>query len=776
MGATLIPDALPPAYAPLGIYRQWLPWKSMPDVDPMKKPRKVPVDQYGRPCNPHDARNHHDFDTARILAIALGATGLGFVLTDRDPIFCADIDHALVNGVWNETARAAFAAFPGALFELSFSGDGFHLFGISHAQPDCGVENEAAGLAIYRTLRFIAVTFEQHQGAVLDQSSNDLVFSPVWIPPTQRFEPVELIDAYDPGWSGPEDDEALIAKFLAAAPGPNGLPNAKLWAGQWEGYYPSQSEADQALATKLAFWAGKNPLRMNRLFERSQLYRPEKWGARPDYALSTITRAVNTTTNVYNDGKGAVGPTVELAPGTPAAYAYLDPQQQLEFFSTCTYVIDRDEVFDKRDGVFLNRGRFRARYSHFVFAIDGENDKTTEDAWKAFTESRVNPVRIAHSVTFRPPEPAGTVYEEEGRTLVNTYVPAVVERVRGDASPFLDLLGRVIHDAHDRDIYLSYAAHAVQNPGSKAGWAIVVQGVPGNGKSLLAEIIARAIGLRFVHVPNPADIENKFNQWLEGTLLVIVNDADREATQRDLSEILKPLITDRRIEIQGKGVNQYTGDNRANVLINTNHRDAVRKTREDRRFAVIYTNQQKVEDLARDGLTEDYFARFVAWLESGGFAICAEFLHSYSIPDALNPSVGALRAPLTSSTDAAIRESMTRAEQILAEAIAAGRLGLRGGWVSFKAAADVLERETRSTKKVRQTIEALGYVPHPHLPDGRSTRPTAVDGNTKPRIFCVDGGLRCNIEDPARVIAAYEKAQGIRIAQPAQPGGGNRGA
>lgn len=50
----------------------------------------------------------------------------------------------------------------------------------------------------------------------------------------------------------------------------------KLWEGEWERDYPSQSEADLALCAMLAYWTGGDWERVDRLFRRSGLYR-EKW-------------------------------------------------------------------------------------------------------------------------------------------------------------------------------------------------------------------------------------------------------------------------------------------------------------------------------------------------------------------------------------------------------------------------------------------------------------------------------------------------------------------
>lgn len=95
------------------------------------------------------------------------------------------------------------------------------------------------------------------------------------------------------------DDAELIDRAHKAA---NGGKFSRLWAGDWEGAgYPSQSEADLALAEILAFWTGGDPERIDRLFRQSGLYR-DKW-ARPDYRDRTIARALSMTTEFYNQEK-----------------------------------------------------------------------------------------------------------------------------------------------------------------------------------------------------------------------------------------------------------------------------------------------------------------------------------------------------------------------------------------------------------------------------------------------------------------------------------------
>ena len=69
------------------------------------------------------------------------------------------------------------------------------------------------------------------------------------------------------------DDNELIDKALKSKNGDN---FSRLWNGIWENYYPSQSEADQALCNMLAFWTNKDHDRMDRIFRQSGLMR-DKW-------------------------------------------------------------------------------------------------------------------------------------------------------------------------------------------------------------------------------------------------------------------------------------------------------------------------------------------------------------------------------------------------------------------------------------------------------------------------------------------------------------------
>jgi len=95
-------------------------------------------------------------------------------------------------------------------------------------------------------------------------------------------------------------DQELIEKALHAA---DGAKFSRLWKGDTTGY-PSLSEADYALAHKLAFWTNKNPERIDRLFKQSGLCQdPERLKKWKRLAAQTIRKAIANTPEGYEPRK-----------------------------------------------------------------------------------------------------------------------------------------------------------------------------------------------------------------------------------------------------------------------------------------------------------------------------------------------------------------------------------------------------------------------------------------------------------------------------------------
>lgn len=755
---------------------------------------KIPLSPYTLDaCAANDPANFADYDTCAAMVAAGMAHGVawsvqpGYYFLDVDGSLYAPPEHDMT----------------GAHYEVSSSGKGCHFIGrYTGERPAhrCKVSIAGADLELYTADRFVALTAEPPHSLPDTTPALGNMVATTFAPRAQlsatewTYEPV-------PEWNGPEDDDELIERMLnrreSAASAFGGRATLRdLWECNVDALaasFPDNtgerpydgSSVDQALSNHLAFWTGNNCERMWQLIQRSGLMR-DKWH-RDDYRESTILKAVGACAVVYGQ-KADKAPTpqtipalaVPVAPMPPSAptataevqkptlrdgFQFVNVDGQLLLFKGCCYVTDEHKVLTPT-GKMLKPEQFKANFGGYTFALDATNTKVTTDAWLAFTQSQAVTFPRADTSVFKPDIPAGAIVTEEGLRMVNTYVPVEVPRKQGDPTPFLIHLAKLLPNEHDRDILLAYMAAVVQFPGVKIQWAPLIQGVQGNGKTLLTRVVARAVGRRYVHMPRADEIGNKFNEWLVGKILCGVEEIYVPGHKVEVMEVLKPMITaGDGIGIEGKGKDQVTRDICCNFMFTSNHKDAVKLEEGDRRFAIFYTAQQELVHLRRDGMDCEYMPVLYEWLNRGGYAIVTDFLHTYPIPDALNPTTTLHRAPRTSSTAEAVEMSRGMVEQEIMEAVAEGRPGFCGGWIS-SVALDRLLDQLRASRVVprskrKDLLQGLGYMLHPALTDGRMTSASTVDGGAKPRLYIQHGHLHAQLSTPAQVAASYQNAQQV---------------
>ncbi|MDX7777914.1 DUF5906 domain-containing protein [Aeromonas hydrophila] len=393
-------------------------------------------------------------------------------------------------------------------------------------------------------------------------------------------------------------------------------------------------------------------------------------------------------------------------------FALFDPSAQMDMWSECCYVESHHAVL-MANGRLLAPDRFNASQPGGEYTIS--KGKETRKPFDAFVGSQYVTFPKAERLAFRPEMPPREVFEEAGRTFVNSYVPCPGARTRGDVSPFLQHLSLLLPDERDREILLSWMAGIVQSPGVKARWSPVLIGTQGNGKSLVADVLAAAVGRGHVVKPRADQLGGRFNSWIEGRLLAIVEEVHTQG-RREVMDALKPLITEERIETEGKGRDAVMTDNRCNLIMCSNHPDAIHKTEDDRRYAVFFCAQQSAEEKARDGMNDGYFSRLFDWLEDGGYSIVADYLDNFSVSVSLKGC-----APVTSTTARAIEESRSPAQQLLIESVELNKPGFAGGLILGDALTGAMTEagiriHTRAQSKL---LEECGYIKHPMLPDGR---------------------------------------------------------
>lgn len=789
----------------MAAYRQFIIYTVVPHPTKPGKTNKFPCDfRTGRVVSAHDPSIWTDAATAIAAAAhfnSLGGPhpfGVGFVFTLSDPFWFLDIDGAHDGQAWSPLATALVAAFPGAAVEVSGSGKGLHIFGTGQVPPH-KTKNSELGLEFYHSGRFVALTGINAQGsAALDCSHLLPSLVAQFFPPDLAVagSAVGWTDGPCEGWNGPADDDKLIERMMRSRPASaafgGGVMFADLWTCNVDALaraYPDggnssspydSSQVDSALAQRLAFWTGKDCERIKRLMFRSALVR-DKW-ERDDYIEPTIlkvcARQVDYLTDKAPEPLAGLPEAFSPAPlegerrAAPRAVAvegstFLSVEQQVDLFTGCVYICDAHRIL-VRGGAQLKEAQFRVMFGGYTLAMDNANERTTRDAWEAFTQSQALRFPRADSACFKPDREPGELIADAGRVRVNTWWPVDVPRAVGDATPFYTHMTKLLPNERDRYILLCYMAACVQHKGYKFQWAPLLQGVEGNGKTLLSRCVAEAVGRRYVHWPKASKLANQFNGWMVGKVFYAVEDIYVPDGRSDVMEDLKPMITGGDgLEIEGKGVDQISADICGNFMFNANRKDSIIKHRNDRRYGIFFTAQQEAGDLARDGMAGAYMSNLYDWLrEGGGFAIVSELLHTFPIPDEYNPAKGMQRAPETSSTEQAIESSRGGIEQEVMEAIGQGLPGFAGGWISSIQLDRLLERLGRTRQlthsKRTEMLASLGYVLHPGLTDGRVNNVILPDAG-KPRLFVKVGTPGASVTGAAAIASAYSQAQESKV-------------
>lgn len=409
-------------------------------------------------------------------------------------------------------------------------------------------------------------------------------------------------------------------------------------------------------------------------------------------------------------------PQAAPAPDASVFGPILDPAECAAWFDGCVLIASENKIITPK-GMRYSPERLNSAFGGKAFIIT-QDGKTTDEPWKAATRSQLWTVPKVEFTCFRPDLKTGDITTDElDRKYVNTYIPAKIETLEGDASPFLRHLEKLFPDTNDRETLLDFLAHNVKYPGHKIAWAPLIQSGEGGGKNAIKKALQYAVGRTYFYEPKARDLVesgSKFNGWMENKVFFLVDEV-RTDENREMVEILKPFITEKRLEIQGKGADQRMGDTPGNWLFFSNWKDAIPITANTRRHAIYYSAIQTPDDLQSAGMTKAYFESLYNWLgddENGGHYYGLRIVAHYLMQRQIGRGELPERAPRTTSFTEALTQSRGPLEQTIAEAIECERVGFKRGWVSTKAVQDLLRdvgKRVPATNTMAAALKNLGY-------------------------------------------------------------------
>lgn len=277
------------------ILKRWVLWKIRKLED--GKTTKIPVN----PMNGYGAKSNDDktwttFDEAIKKVDFYNCDGLGFMLGNG--YFGIDIDHAINNKELIDEFIESLKSYT----EKSQSCEGIHII----CKGVLPIGNRRKGnIEMYDSVRFFALTGNVLNDYPLAERTEEV--KTLW----NKYLNPQAIEARG-GYIYKQEDimpkgkrftirlsnDEIINKAMESK---NSALFNCLYYGQWEGLYPSQSEADAAFCSLLAFWCGKNASQMDEIFRSSQLYR-EKWDMKrgqKTYGEITIENAIKNCRDTY---------------------------------------------------------------------------------------------------------------------------------------------------------------------------------------------------------------------------------------------------------------------------------------------------------------------------------------------------------------------------------------------------------------------------------------------------------------------------------------------
>jgi hypothetical protein len=291
---------------------RWVVWRWETDPEKPDKPRKPPYcpTDLSRHASSTKPETWATFDQAIAVVEAGKADGIGLAL--EPPWVLVDLDDEL-----SEFDKAAIIVALDSYTERSPSGTGHHV--ILRASLN-GHGRHPEGIGVFQTARFAYFTGEHEYGTpeTVEERQEQLEKVLAHFVPASK---TDCISAVRSASVQPVDldDQELIERAMRAH---NGVEFSSLWMGFWQGSYSSQSEADLAFCSMLAFWTGLDPDRIDRLFRSSGLMR-EKWN-RDDYRERTIATALEGRTEFYSSRAKEPAPEPQSVPEPEDGAVVLD--------------------------------------------------------------------------------------------------------------------------------------------------------------------------------------------------------------------------------------------------------------------------------------------------------------------------------------------------------------------------------------------------------------------------------------------------------------------
>jgi hypothetical protein len=386
-----------------------------------------------------------------------------------------------------------------------------------------------------------------------------------------------------------------------------------------------------------------------------------------------------------------------------------------------------DWIYDSMDDRFLHLGTKITMTQQAFNTTYSRNALTKSDIIEGKSKPSASPVELAVNV-YQIATVYGSMYapgrddvfKYNGVMVANTYaekqVPEIPDEYRAIDKRAIqrikDHIKHLIEDPREQRIFLDWLAWVVQNPGKRVNWALLLQGVEGDGKSFFAFLIKTVMGMANVRMMNANVLEGAFTGWAHGQCVAVIEEPRLHGHNKyDIINRIKPYITNETVEIHPKGRDPYNVDNTTNYFLPTNFRDALPINENDRRYCVMFSRWQSRAELIEFNLENPtYYADLYSTIRdcAGGLR---RWLLEHEVSDDF-PAGG--DAPVTKAhaymVDASTHDMIRGLNEVIAEGLYAD---ISKDIVNVTMLSDALigrNVDMPQTSAISRTMENAGYV------------------------------------------------------------------
>jgi len=223
-----------------------------------------------------------------------------------------------------------------------------------------------------------------------------------------------------------------------------------------------------------------------------------------------------------------------------------------------------------------------------------------------------------HALRFDPSS-TDRVLKIGNKEYLNLWRGFGVDPVAGDWSKMNNHILKVLArgEKEHADYILRWAAWTLQNPDRPAEVALVFKGGKGTGKGFFGRTMRRLLGQHGLQISSKQHLTGRFNAHMRDCVLLFADEAIAP-NDKEGEAVLKALITEDTLAVEGKGSNLITAPNRMHLIMASNEEFVVPATQDERRYAVFNVAPKTYDR------TENYFKALDQELENGG---CGAMLH-----------------------------------------------------------------------------------------------------------------------------------------------------